>query len=113
MFIITSTLPQSSNYLLYKSDDDLHERSLTKADHSVEEVASKKGGFENGSNPDKQESGFWQEFSWSESGRAEIHKTPAQSIVKNDIVNNMPSGRGRFIIDKLEQEAGLNWDKFY
>mmetsp|Transcript_10705 Transcript_10705/g.15613 ORF Transcript_10705/g.15613 Transcript_10705/m.15613 type:complete len:374 (+) Transcript_10705:27-1148(+) len=111
MLTMTSTLPQSSYYLLYRNDDDVFERSLIKSDHRVEEVASKS--FENGSNPEKQESGFWQEFSWSESGRSEIQKTLAQSIVKNDIVNNMPSGRGRFIIDKLEQEAGANWDKFY
>lgn len=110
---MTSTPPQSTYYLLYRGDNDLYERSLTEANCSDEKVSSKKGSLENESNSEKQQSGFWQEFSLSEGGRVEIQKALAQNNVKNDIVQNMPSGRGRFIIDKLEQEAGANWDKFY
>ena len=56
---------------------------------------------------------FWEDFDWTEEDKLLKKKALDQNLAKCDIVENMPPGRGEFLIRKYEEGADFYWNKFY
>ena len=91
---------QSQYCLLYKSNPEIYQSAKNKSRDKEKES-------------NKSNNSFWKQFQWTEQDSNKAEKELSESLSKCDIAENAPAGRGQFFINKLEKEAGLNWDKFY
>jgi len=109
----SSTLPQASYYLLYRNNHEIQQKALQTAPSAPleKDTETKKPNESDGN--DNNNHSFWQEFEWSEKERTNTQQTLSQNLINSGIVENNASGRGQYLIDKYEKEAGTNWDKFY
>lgn len=85
----------TSYYCLYKTDKNIQEL----------QHQSKK--------EPKEKDALWTEFQWTEDKLNEVKETLSNNELQSSIHSNHHSGRGQYMIDKLEKEAHLNWDRFY
>jgi len=111
-----SSLPQASYYLLYKKDKEIQQQSVFEINSSQTKQSESPTPTNEEGNDDKNTSGnrsFWQEFEWTQTERRNANEALSQKIFMGDIVENNAVGRGQYLIDKYEKEAGSNWDKFY
>ncbi len=99
-----SSLPQASYYLLYKK----HEENP----NSLQNQKSKPTSFKHDADDEGSRS-FWQEFEWSQAERQTAQEALTENFHVVDILQNNAVGRGQYLIDQFEREAGTYWDNFY
>jgi methyltransferase-like protein 6 len=90
---------QSQYCLLYKSNPEIYQSAKPESEEEDEESSKSNN--------------FWNKFQWTEQDSIKAEKELSENLSKCNILENSPAGRGTFFINKLEKEAGLNWDKFY
>jgi len=94
---MNNTIPQqAAYYLLYKNDKNVKNQAKE----------------EPSSNTEDQTRTFWQEFEWTPGQKSTVENLLAKNLVKSSIHSNI-SARGNFLVEKLDKEAHLNWDRFY
>ena len=103
----------ASYYLLYKTDPEIqiqaHQQPPQRTQaQSLHHQTSKT----NSSNKEEDNNAFWQEFEWTPEQKSTVEQALAKNLVKSSIHSNL-SSRGKFLVDKLDLEANLNWDRFY
>jgi len=111
---MSNTIPQQAAYcLLYKSD----QKTQNKAQEQPQSQPSNSSNTEdnqarNNNNNNSNSNTFWQEFEWTPGQKSTVQNILAKNLVKSSIHSNL-SSRGNFLVEKLDKEAHLNWDRFY
>jgi len=111
---MSSALDQAASYyLLYKTDQEIqkhinHHKEHTQSLHHQ----TSKSKTNSSSNTEEDNNAFWQEFEWTPEQKSTVEHVLAKNLVKSSIHSNLTS-RGKFLVEKLDIEANLNWDKFY
>eukprot|EP00957_Ditylum_brightwellii_P209942 15364393-Ditylum_brightwellii.AAC.2 len=113
---MSSALDQAASYyLLYKTDPELQIQAHKQPPEKTQAQAKSlhhQTSKTNSSNTEEDSNAFWQEFEWTPKQKSTVEKALAKNLVKSSIHSNL-SSRGKFLVDKLDLEANLNWDKFY
>jgi len=109
---------QSSYYILYKNESQNTSlvspySSITPQIQRIEPQIQIKKGRQVEDTSTSQDRDFWEDFEWTEEDKLSNKKALDQNLAKCDLVENLPPGRGQFLIRKFEEQADSYWNKFY